>query len=289
MPSGTSERNDSTARGSRLVRDEFRRDGPFRKRRLPGEHEVQRAPERVDVGAHVHHVRHRLFGREIIGRAKHALVVVLLSYAVLLLVEESRQPHVENFDHAGAVEEQVPRLDVAVNHAQFVRVLHPDRGLCDVMCGANRVEQFLLQRVAPDDFLQTVPVHVLHDQEVQLVVLIDVVGADDVRVVERGDGAGLAVEPVQVRLVLEFLHRQHLERHQPPHERVFAQVHGAHAAGADQLEQPVLGADREPLVAPELELLGLEEGELGVADQQLPPPDRRSAGSPWCGTGRVAR
>ena len=50
-----------------------------------------------------------------------------------------------------------------------------------------------------DDLLQAGAVHVLHDEEVQLVVLVDVVGADDVGMVEGGDGAGLAVEAFQRR------------------------------------------------------------------------------------------
>ena len=227
-------------RFARLVRDELRGDRPVRERRLAGEHEVERAAERVDVGPDVHHVADGLLRGEVVGRAEDALVVVLLGDAVLLLVEEPGQAHVEDLDDAGAVEQQVARLDVAVNHAEFVGVLHADRRLGDVVRGPDRVERLLLQHVAGDDLLEARPVHVLHDEEVQLLVLVDVVGADDVRVVEGGDGPGLAVEPVQVRRVVELLDRQHLERDEPLHERVFAQVDRAHAAGADQFEQPVL-------------------------------------------------
>ena len=40
-------------------------------------------------------------------------------------------------------------------------------------------------------------VHVLHDEEVQVAVLIDVVGADDVGVIEAAGGPGLAVEAAE--------------------------------------------------------------------------------------------
>ena len=75
----------------------------------------------------------------------------------------------------------------------------PIADLGDVVRGPDRVEQLLFEHVAGDDFLQARPVHVFHDEEVQLLVLVDVVGADDIRVIERGDGPGFAVEAVLVR------------------------------------------------------------------------------------------
>src|SRR5262249_200107 len=42
----------------------------------------------------------------------------------------------------------------------------------------------------------------------------------------------------------------------------------AHPAGPDQLQQAVFRSNRESLVAAELELLGLEEGEQALADEQ---------------------
>ena len=100
-------------------------------------------PRRVDVGPDVHHVADRLLGGEVVGRAEDALVVVLLGDAVLLLVEEPGQAHVEDLDDAGAVEQQVAGLDVAVDHAEFVAVLHADGRLGDVVGGPDRVERFL--------------------------------------------------------------------------------------------------------------------------------------------------
>ena len=86
--------------------------------------------------------------------------------------------------------------------------------------------------------------------------------------VQGRDGPGLAVEAFEAGGVFELLDGEHLEGDEPPHEGVFAQVDGAHAAGADEFEQPVLRPDGEPLVPAELELLGLEEGEQALADEQ---------------------
>ena len=76
------------------------------------------------------------------------------------------------------------------------------------------------------------------------VLLVDVVGLDDVRVVQRSDGAGLAVEALQGRRVLGPGDRQDLDGHAPAHVPVLAQVDSAHAARAELLENFVF-ADRE--------------------------------------------
>ena len=45
-----------------------------------------------------------------------------------VVVEEAGQAHVEDLHDAGAVEEDVARLDVAVDEADLVGVLQPDGG-----------------------------------------------------------------------------------------------------------------------------------------------------------------
>ena len=72
-------------------------------------------------------------------------------------------------------------------------VLQADGRLADVVAGAQQVHRPGLL----DDLLQAGAVHVFHDQEVQVLVLVDVVGADDVGMVEGGDGAGFAVEALE--------------------------------------------------------------------------------------------
>ena len=74
--------------------------------------------------------------------------------------------------------------------AGVVGGVEADGRLADVVGGALDGQRAVLL----DDVLQGGAVHVLHDEEVRLVVVVDVVGADDVGVVEGGDGAGLAVE-----------------------------------------------------------------------------------------------
>ena len=112
-------------------------------------------------------------------------------------MEEAGQPQVEDADRAVAVEQDVGRLDVAVDQAGLVGVLQPLGRLADVVGGAIDAQR----PEAGDDVLQADAVHVVHDQEVQAAVLVDVVGLDQVGMVQHAGGPGLAVETSQGRRV----------------------------------------------------------------------------------------
>ena len=133
---------------------------------------------------------HGLFGRQVVGGAEDGVAVVLLGERLFVVVEEAGQAEVEDLDDAGAVHEQVGRLDVAVDQAGLVGVLQAEGGLMDVVGGANRVKR----AAALDQVLEADAVDVLHDEEVEFAVPVHVVGADDVGMAQLGDGLGLAVE-----------------------------------------------------------------------------------------------
>ena len=74
-----------------------------------------------------------LLGGQVVGRAEDVLVV-LLGEDVVLVVEEAGQAHVEDLDDAVAVDEDVARLDVAVDQAgRLVGVLQAEGRLADVV------------------------------------------------------------------------------------------------------------------------------------------------------------
>ena len=101
-------------------------------------------------------------------------------------------------------------------------------------------------------------------------VLIDVVSADDVRMVEFAGGSRLTIETLQGRgIVFEFVLRQNLERHVALHENLFAEIDRAHAAGADRLQQLVLAAQQKATPFPDENLFGLEDGQQAVTDHPL--------------------
>ncbi len=90
---------------------------------LARQQEVESAAQAVNVGPDVHVMAViRLFRQQIVGRAKD-IFVVFLGQHVLFVVEEPRQAHVEDFDHAGAVDEDIARFDVAMDKAGLVGVV----------------------------------------------------------------------------------------------------------------------------------------------------------------------
>ena len=90
----------------------------------------------------------------------------------------------------------------------------------------------------------------------------DLVDADDVRVLEPGDGARLVLEAAAADLVGQRLGQHHLDRDFALQRLLLAQVHGRHAAVAEHARQPVAGNLRQDLV-----LFAVEwRGGHGVAD-----------------------
>ena len=120
---------------------------------------------------------------------------------------------------------------------------------------------------AGDDVLQAGPVHVVHDQEVQPAVLVDVVGLDEVGMVQNAGRPRLAVKASQRRRVACLAGGQHLDGNPPADLHVLAQVHRAHAARAEAFENLVL-ADGEAAPLALEELLGLELRHQTGRDQQ---------------------
>jgi hypothetical protein len=86
----------------------------------------------------------------------------------------------------------------------------------------------------------------LHGVVGHAVVLAEGVHRHDVRVVERGGGAGLEAEAIEVGAVAAVLEGEDLERHPPPQGLLHGLVDHAHAAAADLPQDPV---SPEPLEA----------------------------------------
>ncbi len=141
-----------------------------------------------------------------------------------------------------------------MDEAALVRVLQARRRLRDVLRGhleghtAVAVER-LLKRLALD---------VLHHEVRHFVVPRHVEDADDVRVVERRSGAGLAQEPLQGELlILALARRENLDRDFPVQVDVLSEVDGTHPATTEQVVN-YIRPDTEALVPPNEHLRGLE-------------------------------
>jgi hypothetical protein len=159
--------------------------------------------QRVNVGARVDGLALHLLRRHVCGRSNHAAG----RGQSLLVVDELRDAEVEDLRLAAIRDEDVVRLDVAMYDAE-------------VMGDADRRKQ-LLQQVHRHVHAET-PVLVeprahraafdpLHDDEQHRAVLVEVVDADDARVVQRRYGRGLAVEALAEVRVARVLLGQDLD------------------------------------------------------------------------------
>src|SRR5262249_25017197 len=107
------------------------------------------------------------------------------------------------------------------------------------------------------------------NDKVQLGVVIDIVGTDDVGMVKGGNGAGLEIEAFQGCRIVGHGEWQYLESDTAAHALVFAQVDAAHAAGAELLQEFVFAADVEAAPLAAEETIGLEASQHAALDKRL--------------------
>jgi hypothetical protein len=83
---------------------------------------------------------------------------------------------------------------------------------------------------ARDAAAQSLALYHLGGDESGAVLLPDFVYRDDVRMIERGGGAGLLLEAEQSLVVARELAGEHFQSHAPPEPRVLGQIDISHAA-----------------------------------------------------------
>ena len=190
---------------------------------------------------------------------------------------------------AARVEEDVGRLDVAVDHAAVVRGLQPgdhvERHPPDLHRG---------QPVAGGDPLgERAAGQVLHHQEAALDR--DVVDLDQRRVAQRAGQPGLAHEPLVRRAAARPGGEEHLDRDAAPGDLVAGEEHPARRARAEQPVEPVAVGDHLAiaaglalggLVAPGPEVLVEVGRDLGVERAELEQRVARPVAQPHRGQGR---
>jgi hypothetical protein len=214
----------------------------------------------------------RLFGREVVDRSQEHPAVVELGHPVALVEKEPGQAQVEELDRPRTVEEQVARLDIAVDHPHLEGVLEPVGRLANAVGGSG-------DRHRPggsDHAVQVVAVDVFGDQEVETVGRVEVVDRHDVGMSKPGRSSGLSMESSQRRGVFRLRGRQHLQRHQPLHRDVFAEKYRRHLPGTDSFQYLVFAGEAE--VPPTIleQLLGLEFRQQTL-DHHLPGHRHRIA------------
>ena len=192
---------------------------------------VEHAAEGVDVGAAVGLVALDLLGRDVLQRAHElpGLGELLAGRRVLGQPEVGQVAVLHGFRPAARRHEDVGGLDVAMHQPALVRGVERAGHLADHRHGTERLEAAVLG----DHRAQVGSLDVAHRDEQQAVDLARLVERDDVRVVDGGREARLAVETGAERLVLHELGSEHLQRDLAPEAQVLGPVHDTHAAAAD--------------------------------------------------------
>ena len=225
-----------------LMVQQLLQDRSFRVGWLAGQHVVQRAAERIDIAADVDVARvFGLLGRDVIEGAQRRAGQSDVAFLVGGFL--SRQPHVDQFCAAFGRDDNVRRLDVAMDHAGRRRVLQRRRDLQSIVDGFRRFETAVLLNQVTD----VRPGHMLVGDEVQAVVFAHEEDAGDVVVVQPGGGAGLVLKSLNGRNVARLRGGQHLQGHDTLQALIDGPKNGPHSADPNSLfddEMPQLHPGR---------------------------------------------
>ena len=210
------------------------RAGVGLERHPAAQHLVEHDAEAVEVGAAVDRLGLDLLGRQVLGGAEERP----------LLGEVGRlgglgDAEVADLHPAVLGQQDVGGLDVAVDEAGGVGDRQRAGDLGGDVGGDPRVDLAVVEPGA-----QGLAAHQLHDDGLDAVVAARVVDVDDRRVRQAGDGDGLVAEAGDERLVGREVLVQDLDRDGAPQHLVGAEPHLRHAAGRQQLVEPVARAQK---------------------------------------------
>ena len=107
-----------------------------------------------------------------------------------------------------------------------------DESGCDL--GRMAQDQVEWQSTARETGGQSLAVHELHDQEVEAVVLANVMQSANVRVVEAGDHACFALEPLSRFRAMQHSLRQHLHGYGAVEPNIPGSIDLAHTSRAER-------------------------------------------------------
>ena len=158
---------------------------------------------------------------------------------------EPGQSHIDDAGAAGGGDDDVRRLDVAVDDLPLGGVFEGISDLDRDIDGACEVEGTFLE----DDIAEVGAFDVFEDDVVPAVIRSDGVDAADIFMVEAGCRLGFVTKPLEHFVVVGLLSRQHLDGDDSVEGGVEGAEHGAHAAAADELVEPV-GAEGVALEHP---------------------------------------
>ena len=206
--------------------------------RLTNEQEVERVTEAVDIRPMIHLLRiHRLFGSHVAmgseGRAVARQLMFFLRDGNLPEVGQTGQSQVGNLDHPARSQQQITRLDVAMDDAFFVGVLKT----------ASRLERVVhrkakRQRTMPiHTTVQITPADVLHRHVTQVGRDFGIVRPNNVGVRQIAARPNFASKTANAPFGVEQPRAQDFHGHDAVHAQLHAPIHAPHAARSNLIQQ----------------------------------------------------
>ena len=165
-----------------------------------------------------------LLGRHVVGRARQDPGL----RQPVTRIHHLSEPEICDACDAGAIEENIRRLDVPVHHAVRMRVVEGGRDLSEQLHGLEWRKPSLFEK-----HTQVVPCEQPHAHPGD--TRFDPAGVDrhDVRVLEPGDQPRFRFKTAGRGVIPQELGWQDLQRHGSFKSRVQRLVHGGHAAAAE--------------------------------------------------------
>ena len=218
------------------------------KRHAAGPELVEHGAKGPDVGASISGAAFDLFRRHVRRRAEQGPDARrgvgdggrIVGRSARDRIERLREAEVEDFDRPVRAQNDVLRLQVAVNDVLIVRrfervgQLARDRQRVDLQRAAARRRGTALRTAPGDDRRQRRAVDELHDQRQAAAGVLDAVDLRDVRMVQRGEDLGFALEARQPFLIGSEGRGKDLDRNAALQPGIARAVDLAHSAGAEQ-------------------------------------------------------
>src|SRR5215471_11703692 len=147
-----------------------------------------------------------------------------------------RKTKIQNLCLTARSDKDVSRLDIAVNDSLGVRGL---QGAGDLDPDVQRIVK--AHRTAVDALLEGLTFQILHDDERTAIVFTDIVNRADLWMIQRRRRTGLDPEPFESRGIFYPFIRKKLQRNRTAQPYVLCLVDHPHAAGAELLNDAVVG------------------------------------------------
>ena len=153
-----------------------------------------------------------------------------------------RDTEVENLHLRLACDDQILRLDVAVNHPFLGGMLKPERNLAGQHGGEPHRQRTFLR----DKPVETDPLDELHHEKERSTRFPRVVRGDDVMMLQLGRGANLLLEAGDGVGFRGQVRRDHLDRDDAAHQQILGLVDRPHASRAKLVDDAVARVIDEP-------------------------------------------